>query len=241
MTIAAACRTCGTSRWTMPGSVTRVVRRSRRRHRPSTSTEFSTRRSAARDAWSTSSVLPASGRADCAGGGRDWPPIAGWTSSRPYCESHATDVPFHAVARLIARRLGESRASTPRLPARVYGPQVPDADPEDILLLDDLLGIADADRRRSRSSSRRASTATDRVDQRGDPGAHDACALRDRGRALDRRGQRIHDRRLHLPSSRKASRVLITYRPEYQGVLSRVAGAQTLALRPLSRFARLAR
>ena len=30
------------------------------------------------------------------------------------------------------------------------------------------------------------------------------------------------------------SLVLVTYRPEYQGALSRVAGAQTIALAPLS-------
>ena len=59
-----------------------------------------------------------------------------------FCESHATDVPFRVVARLLravlqVRGLDEQTARA-RLRERF-----PDADPEDILLLDDLLGIAD--------------------------------------------------------------------------------------------------
>ena len=48
-----------------------------------------------------------------------------------FCESHARDVPFHAAAQLL-------RASRELLRAGA-----PDADPQDLLLLDDLLGIAD--------------------------------------------------------------------------------------------------
>jgi class 3 adenylate cyclase len=49
-----------------------------------------------------------------------------------FCESHATDIPFHVVARLL-RGVGP------------LGARVPDADPQDLLLLDDLLGVADPD------------------------------------------------------------------------------------------------
>ena len=58
------------------------------------------------------------------------------------CESHATDVPFRVVARLlrtVAQVSGlDDQAARARLRERF-----PDADPEDMLLLDDLLGIAD--------------------------------------------------------------------------------------------------
>ena len=61
-----------------------------------------------------------------------------------FCESHASQVPFHAVARLLRAATGveglDAQAARDRLRDRV-----PDADPEDLLLLDDLLGIADPD------------------------------------------------------------------------------------------------
>ncbi|MGO9655450.1 adenylate/guanylate cyclase domain-containing protein, partial [Mycobacterium sp.] len=59
-----------------------------------------------------------------------------------YCESHATDIPFHVVARLLRAAFGvrglDAQAARDRVRSRV-----PDADPEDVLLFDDLLGIAD--------------------------------------------------------------------------------------------------
>ena len=59
-----------------------------------------------------------------------------------FCESHASQIPFHAVARLFrsaARVTGlDDEAARASLRA-----QLPDADPDDLLLLDDLMGIAD--------------------------------------------------------------------------------------------------
>src|SRR4029079_15704756 len=59
-----------------------------------------------------------------------------------FCESHTSQVPFHAVARLLRAATGikglEGQAARDRLRDRVS-----DADPEDLRLLDDLLGIAD--------------------------------------------------------------------------------------------------
>ena len=60
-----------------------------------------------------------------------------------FCESHARDIPFHAVARLLRAGLGVSDLDDRAARARVRA-EVPDADPEDLLLLDDLLGIRDA-------------------------------------------------------------------------------------------------
>ena len=61
-----------------------------------------------------------------------------------FCESHASQVPFHAVARLLRAATGveglDGQAARDRVRDRV-----PDADPEDLLLFDDLLGIADPD------------------------------------------------------------------------------------------------
>ena len=61
-----------------------------------------------------------------------------------FCESHASQVPFHAVARLLRAAIGvedlDGQAARDRVRDRV-----PDADPEDLVLFDDLLGIADPD------------------------------------------------------------------------------------------------
>src|SRR5271163_5216322 len=59
-----------------------------------------------------------------------------------FCESHASDIPFYVVARLLRATtgVGDLDASAARTQVRA---EVPDADPEDLLLFDDLVGIAD--------------------------------------------------------------------------------------------------
>ena len=87
----------------------------------------------------------------------------------------------------------------------------------------------------ARYRPRRAAAAAHRLGQRRLAGPHHAGRLRHRGRALDRRGQRVDARRFPRRSSRRRTRlVLITYRPEYRGALSRVPGAQTICLAPLN-------
>src|SRR5271157_2971164 len=58
-----------------------------------------------------------------------------------FCESHASDIPFYVVARLLRAATGveglDGQTARDRVRARV-----PDADPEDLVLFDDLLGIA---------------------------------------------------------------------------------------------------
>ena len=61
-----------------------------------------------------------------------------------FCESHTSQVPFHAVARLLRAATGVEGLDPQAARDRIRG-QVPDADPEDLVLFDDLLGIADPD------------------------------------------------------------------------------------------------
>ena len=61
-----------------------------------------------------------------------------------FCESHTKQVHFHAVARLLRAALGVEGLDGQSARYRVRE-RVPDADPEDVLLLDDLLGIAAPD------------------------------------------------------------------------------------------------
>ena len=57
-----------------------------------------------------------------------------------FCESHTSHIPFHAVARLLRAATGveghDAQAARDQLRERVS-----DADPEDLLLFDDLLGL----------------------------------------------------------------------------------------------------
>ena len=59
-----------------------------------------------------------------------------------FCESHTSQIPFHAVARLLRAATGVEGLDPHAARARIRA-RVPDADPEDLVLFDDLLGIAD--------------------------------------------------------------------------------------------------
>ncbi len=150
-----------------------------------------------------------------------------------FCESHTSQVPFHAVARLLRAATGveglDAQSARDRVRDRVL-----DADPEDVLLLDDLLGIADpnaalpaidpdARRRRLTALLNAASLA------RETPAVYvveDAHWIDEVSESM------VADFLTVIPQT--PSLVLVTYRPEYEGALARVHGGQTIALAPLS-------
>jgi class 3 adenylate cyclase len=150
-----------------------------------------------------------------------------------YCESHATDIGFHVVARLLRAAIGVGDLESPAARQRVRS-RVPDADPEDLLLFDDLLGIADPDvalptidpdarRRRLTALVNAASLA------RHTP----AVYVIEDAHWIDEVSESMLTEFLTvIPQT--PSLVLVTYRPEYRGALSWVPGAQTIALAPLS-------
>ena len=149
-------------------------------------------------------------------------------------ESHASDIPFHAVARLL-RAVAGLRASTMTPRASGFGHRCPDADPQDLLLLDDLLGIAGAT-----MSRRPASTRT--LDGRGWPRLINAMSLARTQPAVyviedahwvdEISESMLADFLSVIPQT--PSMVLITYRLEYCGAFSQVPSGQTIALGPLS-------
>ncbi|MGB7871731.1 MAG: cyclase, partial [Mycobacterium sp.] len=112
--------------------------------------------------------------------------------------------------------------------------QVPDADPQDLLLLDDLLGIAgpevplpqiDPDARRRRLTTLINATSLAR--------AEPALYLIEDAQWIDAVSESmLADFLIVIP--RTPSMVLITSRPEYEGALMRVHGAQAIALAPLA-------
>ena len=112
--------------------------------------------------------------------------------------------------------------------------RVPDADPEDLLLLDDLLGIADPNtpspaidpdaRRRRLTALLNAALLA-----RQTPAVYvveDAHWIDEVSESL------LAEFLTVIPQT--PSLLLVTYRPEYQGALIRATGAQTIALAPLS-------
>ena len=114
-----------------------------------------------------------------------------WT----FCESHARDIPFDAVARLLRAGSGVADLDGEAARARLRA-DLPDADPQDLLLLDDLLGIADPDVALPADRPGCAAAPVDRPGQYRDAGAHRTGAVHHRGCALDRCGQRVDAGRL---------------------------------------------
>ena len=149
-----------------------------------------------------------------------------------FCESHARDIPFHAVTRLLRASHGVTDLDGQGARAKVRQ-QIPDADPQDLLLLDDLLGIAepnaplpqmDPDLRRSR--------LTALINTRALARSKPALFIIEDAHWIDAVSESmLADFLAVVP--RTASMVLITSRPEYEGALLRVHGAQTIALGPL--------
>ena len=150
-----------------------------------------------------------------------------------FCESHTSEIPFGVVARLLRAATGVRGLDGPAARARVRA-RTPDADPEDLVLFDDLLGIADpevklpkidpdARRRRLTALVNAASLARE---------APVVYVVED-VHWIDEVSESMLADFLTV-ISQTPSLVLITYRPEYTGALSRVPGAQTMALAPLS-------
>ncbi len=150
-----------------------------------------------------------------------------------FCESHTTDVPFHAVARLLRAAFGVEGLGGQEARDRVRE-RVPDADPEDFVLFDDLLGIADpntplpaidpdARRRRLTALVNAASLARE---------APTVYVVED-AHWIDEVSESMLADFLTVVAQ-TPSLMLLTYRPEYRGPLTQLTGAQTVALAPLS-------
>src|SRR5271163_1292220 len=150
-----------------------------------------------------------------------------------YCESHATDIPFHVVARLLRAATGVGDLDGPAARAQVRA-RAPDAEPEDLLLFDDLLGIADPEAKLPKidpDARRRRLTAL--VNAASLARQAPAVYVIEDAHWIDEVSESmLADFVTVIPQT--SSLVLVTYRPEYRGALSWVAGAQTIALAPLS-------
>ena len=149
-----------------------------------------------------------------------------------FCESQAGDIPFHVVAQVLRAGIGVTDLDGPAARAWVRE-RLPDADRQDLLLLHDLLGVSDRDvalpqvdpdarRRRLTALVNTVSLARTQPALYVIEDAHWIDAVSE---------SMLADFLTVIPQTKLM--VLITSRPEYQGALSRVRGAQTIALGPL--------
>ena len=150
-----------------------------------------------------------------------------------YCESHTRDISFHVVARLLRAGMGINDLDTVAARHRIRD-QFAGVDPEDLVLLDDLLGIRDTgtalpdvapDARRRRLTSLIVSASLARPEP--------AVYVIEDAHWIDEVSESLLTDFLAVVPQIPAL-TLITYRPEYRGSLSQVPGTQTIALRPLS-------
>lgn len=149
-----------------------------------------------------------------------------------YCESHTTDLPFHAAAGLLRSTTGTDGLDAPTAREQVRA-RFPDADDEDLLLLDDLLGIGDPGaslpqidpdaRRRRISAVVKAATLARR--------AAVVFVIED-AHWIDKISETMLAEFLTvIPQT--PSLAVVTHRPEYDGALAHTPRAQTIALEPL--------
>jgi adenylate cyclase len=151
-----------------------------------------------------------------------------------FCESHTSQVPFHVVARLLREATGVEGLDPQAARAVTKGQAFSDAEPEDLMLFEDLLGISDPDpplpridpdaRRRRLTAMVNSATLANQT-----PAVYvieDAHWIDESSESM------LADFLTVVPQTPLLT--LITYRPEYRGALAQVLGAQTLALAPLS-------
>jgi class 3 adenylate cyclase len=149
-----------------------------------------------------------------------------------FCESHARDVPFHAVAQLLRARTGVNHLDDAAARAKVNA-LVPDADDDDLLLLYDVIGVRDPDMRLPDidpdARRRRLSSLITALTLARGPALYvieDAHWIDEVSESL------LADFLTLIPSA--SSTVLITYRSEYRGVLATRRDVLAIPLAPLS-------
>jgi len=148
-----------------------------------------------------------------------------------YCESHTRDVPLHVISRLLRAIFGIVGVTPEEARARVRS-QIPEGGAEDLLLLDDLLGICggpcpdvapDARRRRLVELIKTVS--------RTRPGP--AVYIVEDAQWIDGVSEKLLAHFAAAVPKMRAT-LLVVYRPQYSGMLSRIPGAHLIMLTPLS-------
>jgi adenylate cyclase len=151
-----------------------------------------------------------------------------------FCESHASQFPFHVVARLLRTMFGIEGLDAGAARSRTRD-AAPEAEPQDLLLLYDVMGLADPrvaappidpDARRRRLTA----LVKDVMLRRRTPAVYvieDAHWMDEASESM------MADFLTVIPQTN--SLAVVTYRPEYRGGLIQMPGFHTVAVAPLTR------
>jgi adenylate cyclase len=150
-----------------------------------------------------------------------------------FCESHAREVPYRVLARLL-RTVFAVRDLAPDAARSRVRARIPNANPEDLLLLNDLIGIGDAgaavpaispDARQRRLAALLKAAVFE-------PTTPTLFVIEDAHWIDEASESMLAEFIVAVLPTR--SLVLITHRPEYRGALSRASDIQTINLAPLT-------
>ncbi|WP_286171854.1 adenylate/guanylate cyclase domain-containing protein [Mycobacterium sp. BK086] len=149
------------------------------------------------------------------------------------CESHTSDLPFHAASALLAAALDVAGMDKAAARAQVRE-RVPETGADDLLLVDDLLGIADRDAQTPAiEADARRRRLTSLLDAALMARRRPTMFVLEDAHWIDEPSEALLSSFLEV-APQTPSLVLITFRPEYRGALAKAPGAQTITLRPLS-------
>ncbi len=150
------------------------------------------------------------------------------TASRTPAISPSAQLPNYCAAQW------ESKGWMRSKPMPRYDAGSADADPDDVLLLEDLLGLGDATTALPDvAAEARRRRLTTLINEASLSRAEPAVYVIEDAHWIDEPSESMLAAFLAVVPQ-TPSLTLITYRPDYTGALSRIAGAQNLALRPLS-------
>ena len=150
-----------------------------------------------------------------------------------FCESHTSQVPFQVLSRLLRAASGVEGLDPPAARALIKA-QFSDAEPEDVALFEDLLGISDPDAELPRiDPDARKRRLTAMVNSATLASQDPAVYVIEDAHWIDESSESLlADFLTVVPQTHLLT--LITHRPEYRGALAQVPGAQSIALSPLS-------
>ncbi len=158
--------------------------------------------------------------------------VRGFTVFSTYCESHTAEIPFNVVSRLLRSVFGVGEM-TPEIARTHVRGQIPDDAAEDAPLLDDLLGVGDpAVPLPDVSPDARRRRLVDLINSVVVARPNPAVYVIEDAHWIDSVSESMLAE--FVPAILKTRAImLITYRPEYIGALSR-PDARAIALEPLS-------
>jgi adenylate cyclase len=154
---------------------------------------------------------------------------------RVECESHTNEIPFHAVSRLLRNVFRVDELNNPVVARARVRAVLPSTDSEDLTLFDDLLGVRDPDQALPDISARaRQGRLLRLINAASSARTTPAVYIVEDAHWIDEVSEAMFAAFAAVIAHSRAL-VLITYRPEYRGELSRLPHAHRLALTPLNK------